>query len=258
MVENKKAQKRRGIQSVEIGLRVLAAVAKSGRPSSLSMIAESSNLSASQAHRYLTSLIVSGMVKQESKSGQYDLAFGAVQIGLAALSRIDAFRLADKKFNSLSDETRYTFQVAIWGEEGPVIVRWFPGDPPVVTSLAIGSTLPLLQSATGRVFFAFADESVVMERAKKEARKLGRPIAEFLAIRAQVRANQMARVEGDLIPGLRALAAPVFDLQGRLAFVASMVENVSIAPEFDQTAMQTLIDACKDLTESLGGRWPSG
>lgn len=250
-------ERRRGIQSVEIGLRVLAAVAGTREPSTLSTISQRSGLSSSQTHRYLASLVASGMVKQESRSGLYDLDFGAIKIGLAALARIDAFALADDAFRTLTELSKRTLLVAVWGDNGPVVVRWFPGDPPVVTSISIGSVLPLFQSATGRVFYAFAEPTLTEELAKKEARRIGTPLSKFAAIRQRVSEEMLASVEGDLIPGLRAIAAPVFDLQGRLVFVASMIANANFPVDQDARAREELRDACRNLTESLGGVWPS-
>ena len=250
-------ERRRGIQSVEIGLRVLAVVAGTREPSTLSTISQRSGLSSSQTHRYLASLVASGMVKQESRSGLYDLDFGAINIGLAALARIDAFALADDAFRALTELSKRTLLVAVWGDNGPVVVRWFPGDPPVVTSLSIGSVLPLLQSATGRVFHAFAEPALTNELATREARRMGAPLSKFAAVRHRVSEEMLASVEGDLIPGLRAMAAPVFDLQGRLVFVASMIANANFPVDQDAQAREYLRNACRNLTESLGGVWPA-
>jgi DNA-binding IclR family transcriptional regulator len=210
MVRKDASEKRRGIQSVEIGLGVLAAVAHVRGPSSLSAIAQASGLSVSQAHRYLASLIASGMVKQEGRSGLYDLDVGAIQIGLAALSRLDAFALADGALRDLSLKTKRTCLLAVWGDNGPVVVRWFPGDPAVVTSLAIGSTVPVLRSSTGRIFYAFAEKTLTQEQIKKEARQMGRTLKELEALRTQILDARCAEVAGDLIPGLRAMSADLF------------------------------------------------
>lgn len=249
-------EKRRGIQSVEIGMRVLSAVAQVDAPSSLSAIAERSDLSASQTHRYLSSLMASGMVKQEGRSGLYDLDFGAIQIGLAALARIDTFARADEIFRELSRKTKRTHLIAVWGEHGPIVVRWYQGDPPVVTSLAIGSTLPVMQSATGRIFLGFTDHSLIREQMRKEARRLGCTVGDLASMREEIRKNMVAHVEGDLVPGLRAVAAPVFDLQGSLVFAASAIANGNFAEDDDEEAKDALVDACRQLTESLGGHWP--
>lgn len=248
--------KRRGIQSVEIGLRVLTAVSQSPGPSTLSAIAQLSGLSASQAHRYLASLMASGMVKQESRSGKYDLDFGAIKIGLAALSRIEPFALADEAIKDFSGKCGWTCLLAVWSENGPVVVRWYPGNPPVVTSLAIGSVLPVLQSATGRVFLSFSDQSDVLERAKLEAERSEMSIPEVTILQRTVKASQISLVSGDLIPGLRAAAAPVFDLQGRLTFTVSAIANSNIPIEHDKHTHSLLIETCRSLTESLGGLWP--
>ena len=127
---NSGASRSRGIQSVEIGLRVLTALSRQPGPASLSAIAAASGLSASQTHRYLSSLIAAGMVRQSPATAQYDLDAGAIRIGLAALSRLDVIRLADAAFAAFAAETGRTCLLAVWGDRGPCIVRWFAGDPP--------------------------------------------------------------------------------------------------------------------------------
>ena len=250
--------KRRGIQSVEIGLGVLAAVAACRGPAALSTVAQGASLSASQAHRYLASLIAAGMVKQDARTGFYDLDAGAIRIGLAGLARLDVFAGADAALADYVRETGRTCLVAVWGDAGATVVRWFAGDPPVVTSLAIGSVLPLLQSATGHVFYAFGDRPYFDLRAASEraASATARKI-DVEALRERVRANLCARVDGDLIPGLRVVSAPVFDLQGRLSIVVTSIATSARERLGDAAAEQALLSACRKLTESLGGRWPA-
>lgn len=246
--------RRRGIQSVEIGLRVLSTVAAFPSAATLSAIAQHAELSPSQAHRYLTSLIAAGMVRQEARSGLYDLDSGAIRIGLAALTRLDLFAMADQTFSAFSRETGRTCLIAVWGTAGPTIVRWFPGYPPVTTSLAIGSTLPLRYSATGHVFLTFGDPGSI----ELHARATGADGAEEEAIRTRVRRSLSARVAGDLIPGLRAMSVPVFDLQGRLSLVATALATSAFDAAEDGATTEALIAACRSLTEALGGPWPSG
>lgn len=252
-----KSPKRRGIQSVEIGLGVLAGLAACRGPAALSAVAQAAGLSASQTHRYLASLIAAGMAKQDAGSGHYDLDAGAIRLGLAALARLDVFAGADAAMRNYVRETARTCLVAVWGDAGATVVRWFPGDPPVVTSLAIGSVLPVLQSATGHVFYAFGDLTLIdaKARAERAASATARAI-NIGALRKKVRADQVARVDGDLIPGLRVVSAPVFDLQGRLSIVVTSIATSASDRGGDAGAEQALLAACRGLTESLGGRWP--
>ncbi len=245
--------RRRGIQSVEIGMRVLTALAAQPGPAALSAIAHGAGLSASQAHRYLSSLIAAGLARQEAATGLYDLDAGAIRIGLAALARLDIFAAADATFAAFARETGRTCLLAVWGDMGPTVVRWFAGNPPVITSLAVGSIMPLLRSATGQTFFAFGDPVTMDAHAGREPG----PALDLPALRARVRKACSARVQGDLIPGLRAVGAPVFDLQGRLALVATTFANGAADQAADAQTEAALTAACRRLTETLGGRWPA-
>lgn len=249
-------EKRRGIQSVGIGLRVLSALATHKGAASLSSIAQGAELSASQTHRYLSSLMASGMVKQEQRSGLYDLDAGAIRLGLAALSRIDIFTMSDDVFSAFAKESGRTCLVAIWGDAGPTIVRWFDGSPPVITSLAIGSVLPLLRSATGRIFCAFGHPAQIERVGNAAMRAERKSVPEAKTLIDDAKRTGLAKVEGDVIPGLRAVAAPVFDLQGRLILVASALANEGISKASDDQTAFELLAACRRLTEALGGTWP--
>jgi DNA-binding IclR family transcriptional regulator len=232
----------KGIQSVEIGLKVLTALGAAGGPVSLSVLAQRADLSASQAHRYLSSLMAADMVAQDPQSGLYDLGPGAIRIGLAGLARLDTFAAADSAVATYVRTSGRTCLVAIWGDAGPTVVRWFPGKPAVVTSLAIGSVLPSGQSATGRIFQAFGDLA---------PDALAEPMA------AQIRREMLARLDGDLIPGLRVISAPVFDLQGRLSLVVTSIANAAIPRDGDRKAEVALLATCRAITESIGGTWPA-
>lgn len=251
-----KEKGRRGIQSVGIGLRVLSALAARSGPTSLSTLAEDANLSASQTHRYLSTLMDAGMARQERRSGLYELDAGAIRLGLAALARIDLFTMADETFSRFAAESGRTCLLAIWGDAGPTVVRWFEGNPPVVTSLALGSVLPPLTSATGRVFATFGPSAQIETVGSAWLRQERNLTGDIDKLLEQTRKTGTASVKGDVIPGLRAVAAPVFDLQGRLVLVASALANEGIPESRDKAAAEQLLQACRSLTEALGGMWP--
>lgn len=79
------SERRHGIQSVGIGLRVLDVLAAQDGAQPLGVIAAAADLSSSQAHRYLASLVTAGMARQDPASGRYDLGPAALRLGLGAL-----------------------------------------------------------------------------------------------------------------------------------------------------------------------------
>src|ERR1700678_4223108 len=112
----------RGIQSVEIGLRVAEILAGSAGPLQLKELAARAGLSASKTHRYLVSLSRVGLVQQVD--GRYDLGRLALGFGMAALARIDVVRMASPALAAIRDQSGETTFLAIWGHNGPTIVRW--------------------------------------------------------------------------------------------------------------------------------------
>jgi len=241
-------KRRAGIQSVEIGFGVLKALVSLRGAAPLSAIVAKCGLSPSQTHRYLASMIAAGMVRQEA-SGAYDLDSGSLQLGLAALARMDIFRDADDAIARFVSETGRTVLLAALGPAGPTIIRWHAGFPPLVTSLTVGSVLPLLRSATGRVFLAHMPEKQLADLIVNEvASSAGLTAVSVPELRAKALEDGYAIVDGTLLPGLRAFAFPILDIQGHPALVATMLSSEA----FNRAADDADIDALKAVCASIG------
>jgi DNA-binding IclR family transcriptional regulator len=247
-----KPKKRAGIQSVEIGMRVLETLAGLGGARPLAAIVRGCGLSPSQTHRYLASLSEAGMVLQDPH-GNYDLGPAALKLGLSALGRIDVFRIADEKLGEFCAETGSTVLLAALGPSGPTIVRWHMGRPPIVTSLALGSVLSLVNSATGQIFLAYrpdqeTDGLVQLESERNDS--ISPAIVE--ATKARVRKEGKAHVGGTLIPGLDAKAYPIFDLQGNAVLAATLISLSGRAEQQSCQAARKLRAVCADLSQFFG------
>jgi DNA-binding IclR family transcriptional regulator len=247
-----KPKKRAGIQSVEIGMRVLDTLAGLGGARPLAAIVRGCGLSPSQTHRYLASLTEAGMVIQDAR-GNYDLGPAALKLGMSAMARIDVFRLADEKIAEFCQETGATVLVAALGPSGPTIVRWHMGRPPIVTSLSLGSVLSLVHSATGQIFLAFRpdQETELLVREELE-RNNATDLAYIEKIKAKVRKERAAHVGGTLIPGLDAKAYPIFDLQGNAVLSATLVSIHGRDEKESVRSAQRLSEVCKEIGQLLG------
>jgi DNA-binding IclR family transcriptional regulator len=255
MTENTEGEadkRRRGIQSVEIGLGVLEALAALGEASTLGAIAQASGLSGPQTHRYLASLTAAGMTQQDRTTGRYDLGPAALKLGLSALARTDAFRVADTAIEAFVRETGRTVQVAALGPQGPTVVRWHMGRPAVMTSFGVGAVLPLLYSATGHIFLSFMPDVEIDPLLDRELPDSDMTRADVEAIRKRVRADGRAYVEGTVIPGLRAAAFPIFDLQGRAILSATALVPGAYKADDSGAVLDKLAAACREVSESLG------
>lgn len=247
---------RRGINSIETGNRVLESLVKLRKPSPLKMIAQTSGMDASQAHRYLASLINTGLIRQDATTGLYSLGPRALQIGLAALSRLDPIDEITSTAKRVSRENGYTMLLSIWTANGPAIMHWFAGRPPVHTNLAVGDVLPMTTTATGQIFMSFLDANYIDPRLEAEGWKV--PLERNKKLRdicARVRANYLAGVDDVFVPGLRAYAAPVFGIHNHMIAVLTAVCSKAIPESGDSDMIEVLLDTCANLSISLGGNW---
>ena len=227
MAESRTAagRQQQGIQSVEIGMDVLAAIESRGGPATLSELAATAGMAASKAHRYLVSLARVGLVVQDPVSGLYDLGPRARHLGIEALRRSDAVSLASAHLSQLRDDLGHTVNLSVWTDLGPTIVRWDTGWHTLSITFKVGSVLPLLESSVGRVFLTFlpAEQTravLASQQEKQETQRL--PKAEVDAITREVAKTKIAHTARALVPALSALAAPVLGADSELLMVAGI------------------------------------
>jgi len=216
-----------GIQSIEVGARILQALAQASRPQMLRDLAAAAAMPAAKAHRYLVSFARMGLVEQQADTGLYDLGSFALELGLGALARLEPVTLAGPALAELREETGQTVALAVWANHGATIVRWLGADTPVSASLRVGAVMPLTRSATGGAFLSFLPNETTFPWVKKELAEHARhgltPTTreEVDHLIAQTRRRGFARTS-EFIPGIGGIAAPVFDHTGAmtLALVA--------------------------------------
>ena len=216
-----------GVQSIEVGGRLLRVLAAAGGPMMLRDLAALADMPPAKAHRYLASYARLGLVEQQAASGHYDLGAFALELGLGALARIEPLQVADPVLRELRDEIGQTVALAVWANHGATIVRWLGANTPVAASLRVGSVMPLTRSATGGAFLAWLppERTRALVRAElEESRRLKltpSTAAEIERAVAETRRHGLARTS-HFIPGISGIAAPVFGHSGdmELALIA--------------------------------------
>ena len=247
-----------GVQSLEIGIGVLKVLVESGSAMMLKEIAAAADMPASKAHRYLVSLVRSGLVQQDSENSKYDLGPLAIPLGLAAVDRLDRVKLGLNCISALRDLTNETTALSVWGEFGPVMVRWERPHRPITVNVVTGNTVSLLATSTGRLFAAWMAADVVRPHLERELR-LGRS-SEFKtmdqveSVLEDVRAKGYSLVrDSDYSSRVLGLAAPVFNFKNNITMAISIVgvEGISdLGP--GSLALTELMRATAVLSKRLG------
>ena len=108
------AEGKNGVQSLEIGMAILRAISGGHRAMMLKDIAAAADMPASKVHRYIVSLVRSGLVEQDPATSRYDLGSFALSLGLVAVDRLDRVKLGLAAIDRLRDEINQTTALAVW------------------------------------------------------------------------------------------------------------------------------------------------
>ena len=265
MDESKNApdQRRQRVQAAETCLAVLKALASLGGRASLTAIGAAVDESPAKVHRYLASLMAEGLVEQGRGSTQYALGSEAIRVGLAAMRQSDPIRVAEPALIHLREALQVTSFVAVMGNMGPVIVRFEEPSLPVTVNVRVGSVMSMLWSATGRAFLAFMDsspqvESLVQQELtqaspSRRAQLSGKKSLEQL--RAEVRAAGCASIRDTNLPGISAVAAPLYDYTGHVvAVLCALGASGGFDPDPQGAVAQALCAEARTVSASLGFR----
>jgi len=257
---------RKGIQSIEIGSALLKALSQSTAPLGLRDLSASAGMSASKAHRYLVSLIRSGLVQQNPTTGQYDLGEISLRVGLTALNRLDVVRFGTEAAVELNQQTDSTVILSVWGTVGPTVIAMYNSTELMITNLNVGGTLPLTRSATGQVFLAYMPRAAIKARVDRELKgayaqsphSRVRDWKDVDTLIAEVRKDRLGATYGDIVPDQSALAAPIFDHQGRLAASLAIIGVSSVIERQSAQSPAMLLQQSANQVSRRMGFWLEG
>jgi DNA-binding IclR family transcriptional regulator len=245
------ATERQGIQSVELAMRIIQALEAGGGPMSLSEIAERSGFQPNKAHRYLVSLVRSGLASQSPKTGRYDFGPAMRRLGAESLRRTNEVSVASDYAMRLRDTCGHSVNLAVWGEDGPVVVRWDYGAHVLPFNVRVGAKLPMLTSSGGLVFLAYLPESMssaALEADRARLKAEAYSDADISRKRNEVLAAGYAVTSGGIIPGVSSVSAPVFSSVDSLPLTMTVVFP---AEEVDKAEMEKVTAALLETTRTV-------
>lgn len=257
------AKESRGIQSIEVGGELLQALARSGEPMMLRDLARQTGMAPAKAHPYLVSFLRIGLVEQDQSSGRYEFGALALEIGIVSLRRLSAVRVATPAITALAAKIDHAVSLAIWGTHGPTVVRLEEPSHPVHIAMRVGSTVSLLETATGRIFAAFLPPATITAAFREKLDRLsigydpkretkGPAVDKILT---DVRNRGLARAVGEPLRGINAFSAPVFDHSGAVVLSVTAMGAVGT---FDVNWNSPVATALLDCTQAISRRLGHG
>jgi IclR family pca regulon transcriptional regulator len=200
------------------GLAVLSAFGSQRPTMTLAEAAGVADLSRATARRVLRTLTQLGYVEQDGRA--FCLSPKILDLGFAYLSTKSWVERAQPLLRDLSERFSESSSAAILQGRDIVYVARVPARRIMSAALSVGSRLPALHTALGRVLLGYLDEAELWRRlmARRIEAYTPQTITEPQALFDRIRADHAQRfsiVDEELERGLRALAVPVRDRSGQ-------------------------------------------
>jgi DNA-binding IclR family transcriptional regulator len=242
----------RHVAAVERAVAVLDALAESGADLGTNEIARRTGINASSVSRLLATLAVRDLVQHVPETGRYRLGLRLLQLGNAALARLDLREVARPHMAALAEATGETATLSVPGEWEAVTVD-FVQSPSSVQSIArVGRPSVAHATAVGKVFLAYGGKlpdgplTAYTDRTLTDAARLTEEVA-------RVAARGWAEAVGEREADLNAIAAPILGPHGELLAILGVQGP---AGRFNRRALRAALPALLESAGRLSARAP--
>lgn len=258
------AEKRDGsVQSVERALSLLEALGEDEDGLRLTDLAERCQLSASTAHRLLTTLQKRRFVEFDRSDGLWHVGRQAFAVGAAFTRHRNFVAVAIPFLKTLRDRTRETANLGIIEEGELVTLAQVESREIMRATSTVGGRSPIYATGMGKAILAtYPEDAVPPILPKGPWRRLTAHTlpgqAEFMAALNTVRQKGYALDDEEFLTGLRCVAAPVFNARGE-AFCAISISGLAsrVPPDRLPEIGALVIDTAAAITTALGGHMPA-
>lgn len=212
---------RNSIQVIGRMMTLLDVLARHPGAVSLKIIARESGLHPSTAHRILAAMVQSGFIERQD-GGSYRLGIRLLELGSLVKSRISLRETALPHMTRLHELTGESVNLGIRDEDEIVYVeRSSSGRSAVRVVHIVGARAPLHTTATGKLFLAADTPAQVADYARRTGLPAQTPASITSLVQLQreldkVRRHNLARDLDEVEPGVRCLAAGIYDDTGTL------------------------------------------
>lgn len=233
--------KRYGAPSVKKAFAILSAISSSRDGLGVSELSRDLGMAKSTVHGMTSALEEVGAVMRDPLTKRFKLGFALFEIGRSAYSQIDLKTSARPVMEELMAKTQTSVFLGILNWDHVTVLDIVESRQDFKITAPVGTTIPLLAGAVGKVFLASMDEEQVLKiiNSKGLPRFTENTIADpesYYEELKQVGKQGYAVDDEEYILGVRAVASP---LKG-LGQLRSAIWIVGFKASLDEKRMETL------------------
>jgi IclR family transcriptional regulator, pca regulon regulatory protein len=241
------------VASLEKGLMVIEAFDSGRQRLTLSDVAKLTGITRAAARRYLLTLT---KLNYADFDGRYfTLSPRILRLGYAYLSSASLPARVQPFLERISEETGESSSAAILDGDDIVYIARSATRRIMSIGLGVGSRLPAYCTSLGRAILAYQSEVMIdayIQRVRLEPRtpKTVTDKAAFRAVLDATRVQGYALVNEELEFGLRSIAVPVIEKNGRVTIALNLSAQAGRVSAEEMT--ERFLPALKTASESLG------
>jgi IclR family transcriptional regulator, pca regulon regulatory protein len=250
------------VQSLERGLAVIGAFDATHPRLTLADAAKRTGLTRATVRRSLHTLAALGYVTC-TDGKWFELTPKVLDLGYTYLSSLQVGDIAQPYMEALSERVDESVSAAVLDGTEIVYVARVPTKRIMRIALGLGSRLPALTTSMGRVLVADLPDDERRALIEADASAPSRPTpgprrtaAEMLDLLAGVRQAGYALVDQELEEGLRSIAAPLRDRNGRA--IAAMNVSTTVSRVTKERLLgqflPALVETAADISAQLAKR----
>jgi IclR family pca regulon transcriptional regulator len=255
-VSEEKVREDHYVQSLARGLSVITAFGPDTPELTLSEVARATALTRAAARRFLLTLVDLGYVRTDGRL--FRLTPRVLELGYAYLSSLSLPGVAEPHLEWLVHETGESSSLSVLDGQDIVYVARVPTSRIMAVAINVGTRFPAYATSMGRVLLAGLDDEA-LERYLAEVdlavltAQTVRSTEELRDRLAEARRLGYALVDQELEAGLRSIAAPVRDRQGRVVAAVNVSSHVSrmTKDKARRVFLPPLLEACARIEADL-------
>lgn len=251
-----------GTQSLLRGLQLMELLSNYANGCPLARLAEETGMSKSTTHRLLQGLQSAGYVAPAPTHGSYRLTTKCVSVGQKAFSSLNVLHVSARHLENLNIESGETVNMScLEGERAIMINKLDPVRAMIRTHAYVGQPLALYCTAMGKLYLAHNFKGNIDAYWKSHADEITpltrHTITDLAAMKKEIRAIEKCgfavdREENEL--GISCVAAPIFDVMGRMRYAVSVsLTSVKLEQCGEKALAAKVMATARKISEELGG-----
>jgi DNA-binding IclR family transcriptional regulator len=245
----------RSLSTVEKAIDLLFHLHAEAAPRGVTAVGRALDLPKSSAHRLLSTLTRRGLLERDER-GRYCPGIGLVALGFGVLQKEPVVAAARPVLESEAQRLGETVFLTAARAGDIVVLDKAEGTGFLRAAPQIGSTVPPHATAVGKLYLTHAPESVALDDQSLEAftPSTGTSPAFLAAEVERVRRQGYAENRDEWIPGLSAIAAPVF-VAGRMVAALAVASSSPRLEALRSSAITSrIVEAARRVGERMEGR----